>query len=249
MMATFTLFLLQLDDCAQLLIGSYYDSSVTTKEKSHEQIAEISNNPRSSKADNRDVKRKEKTTPKRPRPPTTAGATAAAAARLFRKHCKDHNCARQKACRNFLFGKAARYPFSRWTTSFIHGGCLQQTPFTRTTRAALEDGRTAGRPAGCPTDHNLFLSFVTYCWINSPFIFYPTFTYLLPHRKTQYIPRRIGYLGTLFNTMKTMGGNKRRGTLLTVREPPRRATILFHHAILATLVLFSASTGKIRMTF
>jgi hypothetical protein len=110
-MATFTLFLLQLDDCAQLLIGSYYDSSVTTKKKSHEQIAEISNKPRSSKADNRDVKRKEKTTPKRPRPPTTAGATAAA--RLFRKHCKDHNCARQKACRNFLFGKAARYPFAR----------------------------------------------------------------------------------------------------------------------------------------
>jgi hypothetical protein len=35
-----------------------------------------------------------------------------------------------------------------------------------------------------------------------------------------------------------MGENKRRGTLLTVRDPPRWATILFQHAILATHVLF-----------
>jgi len=43
-----------------------------------------------------------------------------------------------------------------------------------------------------------------------------------------------------------MGENKRRGTLLTVRDPPRWATILFQHAILATLVLFSASAWKIQ---
>lgn len=49
MMATFTLFLLQLDDSAQLLIGSYYDSSVTTKKKATSRSPRFQTSPGAAK--------------------------------------------------------------------------------------------------------------------------------------------------------------------------------------------------------
>jgi hypothetical protein len=49
MMATFKLFLLQLDDSAQLLIGSYYDSSVTTKKKATSRSPRFQTSPGAAK--------------------------------------------------------------------------------------------------------------------------------------------------------------------------------------------------------
>jgi hypothetical protein len=107
MMATFTLFLLQLDDCAQLLIGSYYDCSVTTKKKATSRSPRFQTSPGAAKLTIETSKGKRKR----------------------RRRDRDHQQQQQldssgntaktttgrdkKACRNFVLGKAARYPFSR----------------------------------------------------------------------------------------------------------------------------------------
>jgi hypothetical protein len=155
MMATFTLFLLQLDDSAQLLIGSYYDSSVTTKKKIHEQIAEISNKPRSSKADNRDVKRKEKTTPETPRPPTTAGSSSSINSTL-QETLQRPQLRETKSMQEFSFWESCPIPVCPLNHVFyllrlssantIYPDCSGSTR-----------GRTDGRTAARPTTTSSFL--------------------------------------------------------------------------------------------
>ncbi len=161
MMATFTLFLLQLDDSAQLLIGSYYDSSVTTKKKATSRSPRFQTSPGAAKLTIETSKGKRKR----------------------RRRHRDHqqkqeqqqhqldsseNTAKTTTARDWFTQTKTMQEFSFWESCpipvcplnhvFIYWGCLQPTPFTRTARAALEDGRTDGRTAARPTTTSFFLS-------------------------------------------------------------------------------------------
>ncbi len=175
-MATFTLFLLQLDDSAQLLIGSYYDSSVTTKKKATSRSPRFQTSPGAAKLTIETSKGKSKR----------------------RRRDRDHQ---QQQQQQSSINSTLQETLQRlWTQAycalyisffqlfcplnhvFIHWGCLRQTPFTRTARAARTDG--------CPTDHNLFLSFRNLLLNKPPPFFLPNIYLLITTPRNPIYPQK-----------------------------------------------------------